>query len=120
MSTHNEDEEKTDKDHESGDDVIDPYLWDRSGERDAEVARLEKLLAPLAHDKPLIALPAEPAVPIAIERRRNARSILATTIVAGLALAAGIALVIKAQHDSIAVTPSPTPSAKIAKVDTPP
>jgi hypothetical protein len=29
------------------------YLWDRSGEPDPEVARLEKLLAPLAHDAPL-------------------------------------------------------------------
>ncbi len=28
----------------------DDYLWDRSGEPDPEVAALEKLLAPLAHD----------------------------------------------------------------------
>ncbi len=31
----------------------DDYLWDRSGPADPEVARLEQLLAPLAHDRPL-------------------------------------------------------------------
>src|SRR3954470_10558163 len=31
----------------------DDYLWDRSGPADPEVERLEKLLAPLAHDRPL-------------------------------------------------------------------
>lgn len=31
----------------------DDYLWDGSGSPDPEVARLEKLLAPLAHDRPL-------------------------------------------------------------------
>lgn len=31
----------------------DDYLWDRSGPADPEVQRLEQLLAPLAHDRPL-------------------------------------------------------------------
>ena len=31
----------------------DDYLWDRSGPVDPEVERLEQLLAPLAHDRPL-------------------------------------------------------------------
>jgi len=31
----------------------DDYLWDRSGPADPEVQRLEELLAPLAHDRPL-------------------------------------------------------------------
>lgn len=31
----------------------DDYLWDGSGSVDPEVARLEKLLSPLAHDRPL-------------------------------------------------------------------
>lgn len=29
------------------------YLWDRTGSQDRDVARLEQLLAPLAHDRPL-------------------------------------------------------------------
>src|SRR5262245_26572989 len=31
----------------------DDYLWDKSGPADPDVARLEKLLAPLAHDAPV-------------------------------------------------------------------
>jgi ferric-dicitrate binding protein FerR (iron transport regulator) len=31
----------------------DDYLWDRSGDADPEVARLEALMSPLAHDAPL-------------------------------------------------------------------
>ena len=31
----------------------DDYLWDRSGDEDPDVARLEKLLSPLKHDAPL-------------------------------------------------------------------
>ena len=33
--------------------MSDDYLWDRSGPQDPEVARLEKLLAPLGRDAPL-------------------------------------------------------------------
>jgi hypothetical protein len=33
------------------------YLWDRSGDADPELARLEALLAPLAHQRPLRPLP---------------------------------------------------------------
>lgn len=33
--------------------MSDDYLWDRSGTPDPEVAELEKLLSPLAHDAPL-------------------------------------------------------------------
>lgn len=35
-----------------------PYLWDRSGPEDPEIARLEGLLAPLRHRAPLAPLPA--------------------------------------------------------------
>ena len=47
--------------------VGDDYLWDGSGPPDPEVARLEALLSPLAHDAPL-RLPAradDDVVPIA-------------------------------------------------------
>lgn len=41
--------------------MSDDYLWDRSGEPDAEIARLEELLRPLAHDgRPLRHEPASP------------------------------------------------------------
>jgi ferric-dicitrate binding protein FerR (iron transport regulator) len=33
--------------------MSDDYLWDRSGPPDPEIEKLEQLLAPLAHDKPL-------------------------------------------------------------------
>lgn len=35
------------------DEMTDDYLWDRSGAPDPEVAKLEGLLSPLAHDAPL-------------------------------------------------------------------
>lgn len=41
----------------------DEYLWDRSGEPDPEIERLEKALSPLAHDGRALELPAESAPP---------------------------------------------------------
>jgi len=61
------------------------YLWDRTGVPDPEVARLEALLSPLAHDAPL-ELPAR-VVPIAHARRRR-------WPIVGLAAAAAVAAVI--------------------------
>ena len=63
----------------------DDYLWDRSGD-DAEVARLESLLAPLAHD------PAR--VPLDELRLRRTRSRLPILIGIGVAVAAVLALVL--------------------------
>lgn len=61
----------------------DDYLWDRSGPADPEVQRLEQLLAPLAHDRPLDE--------VRLRRRRGR----APWIVGGVvALAAAAALVI--------------------------
>jgi ferric-dicitrate binding protein FerR (iron transport regulator) len=62
------------------------YLWDRSGEPDPEVARLEALLSPLAHDAPL-KLPASAPKPA---RRRWPIVALA----AAAAIAAVIALIV--------------------------
>lgn len=55
----------------------DDYLWDKSGE-DAEVSRLEQLLAPLAHAAPL--------------RRKRSRAPI--FVIGGLLAAAAVALVI--------------------------
>ena len=64
------------------DDTRDIYLWDRTGEPDPEIARLEELLAPLGHQAPLQPLPArEP------RRRRPLRF-------AGRVLSAAAALVV--------------------------
>ena len=37
---------------------ISDYLWDRSGEPDPEIQRLESLLAEFQHDQPIPAFPA--------------------------------------------------------------
>lgn len=59
----------------------DDYLWDRSGEPDPEVARLEALLSPLRHEAPLDELRL---------RRRNRTPLF----VIGVAMAAMLALVV--------------------------
>ena len=61
--------------------MSDDYLYDRSGRPDPDVDRLEKLLAPLAHDAPL-------------DELRLHRKHRAPWIVLGAALAAAAALVI--------------------------
>lgn len=58
----------------------DDYLWDRSGPADPHVQRLEELLAPLAHDRPLDEL--------RLRRRRRAPWILGSLV----AIAAAVAL----------------------------
>jgi len=58
----------------------DDYLWDRSGDPDPDVARLEDLLSPLCHDAPLDELRA---------RRPRRTWIVVTT----LAVAAAVALI---------------------------
>jgi ferric-dicitrate binding protein FerR (iron transport regulator) len=62
--------------------MSDDYLWDRSGSKDPDVAKLEELLAPLAHDAPLDEL----------RLRRPRRRVW--WIVGGAALAAVAALVL--------------------------
>ncbi len=67
----------------------DDYLWDRSGPADPDVQRLEQLLAPLAHDRPLDEL--------ALRRKRNR----APWIISGavlIAAAAGLVLYLRASH----------------------
>ncbi|CAN5844307.1 hypothetical protein BH11MYX3_BH11MYX3_04290 [soil metagenome] len=61
----------------------DDYLWDRSGPADPEVQRLEQLLAPLAHARPLDEV-----------RRRRRRSRIPWIIGGVVALAAAAALVL--------------------------
>src|SRR5262245_16360147 len=61
--------------------MSDDYLFDRSGKPDPEVERLEKLLAPLAHDAPLDEL--------RVRRKRRP-----PWLVLGVAIAAAAALVI--------------------------
>jgi FecR-like protein len=61
----------------------DDYLWDGSGPADREVQRLEQLLAPLAHDRPLDEL-----------RLRRKRSRVPWIIAGAVALAAAAALVL--------------------------
>lgn len=59
----------------------DDYLWDRTGE-DAEVARLEELLAPLKHDAPLDEL--------RVRRRRRGWIPIAIAVIAAAAIVAVI------------------------------
>jgi len=59
--------------------MSDDYLWNRSGPADPDVEKLEKLLAPLAHDRPL---------------RRKSRWPLYAGVGAAVAAAAVVAIVI--------------------------
>lgn len=61
----------------------DDYLWDRSGDADPEVAKLEGLLSPLAHSAPLDEM-----------RLRRPRSRAPLFILGGVLVAAAVALVI--------------------------
>ena len=45
------------------DELREEYLWDRSGPPDADVQRLERLLAPYKHAPGELELPAVPADP---------------------------------------------------------
>jgi hypothetical protein len=69
----------------------DDYLWDRSGPPDPEVARLERLLTPLAHDAPLDELRLERGQDGSGREGRRAR---ARWIVAGAAAAAAAAVAV--------------------------
>jgi ferric-dicitrate binding protein FerR (iron transport regulator) len=87
----------------------DRYLWDRSGPEDPDVARLEKLLAPLAnaapqpspqtHDAPLADAP--------LPKRRSRRAPWVAASVGALALAAAIWLVVKPNPDGHRATHPP-------------
>jgi len=66
----------------------DDYLWDRSGERDPDVARLEALLSPLAHQAPLDEL-----------RVRRARSKLPLFIIGGVIAAAAVLVIVWPRTD---------------------
>ena len=72
----------------------DDYLWDKAGAPDPEVARLEAVLAPLAHDGAPLELPADvvPVIPIGAARKRRRWAILGAAV--GAAAAAAIALVV--------------------------
>jgi hypothetical protein len=73
------------------------YLWDRSGEPDPEVAALEKLLAPLAHD---------PARTLRPPRARAARGALALVAVGALgAVAATAFFLLRGPEEMPLVTP---------------
>jgi ferric-dicitrate binding protein FerR (iron transport regulator) len=74
--------------------MSDDYLWDRSGPPDPDVAKLEELLKPLAHDAPLDELRQR-------RRRRLAPWIVGSIVVAA---AAGVALWFATRtHDEVAV-----------------
>jgi ferric-dicitrate binding protein FerR (iron transport regulator) len=61
----------------------DDYLWDGSGEADPDVAKLEELLRPLAHDRPMDEL-----------RMRRPKRRRAPWIVAGIAAVAAAAVLV--------------------------
>jgi hypothetical protein len=63
------------------------YLWDKRGEPDAEVARLEAMLGAFAHEPRRLELPAEAAVP---EPRRPRLSPFASRLFATAALTAAL------------------------------
>ena len=65
----------------------DDYLWDGSGDADPDVAKLEQLLRPLAHDRPLDELRMQRA------KRRKAPWIMAG--IAAIAAAAVLVLVLR-------------------------
>ncbi len=67
------------------------YLWDKKGEPDAEVARLEALLGAFAHEPRRLELPAEAAAP---EPRRTWLSPFTSRLFAPAALAVAAALVV--------------------------
>ena len=72
--------------------MSDDYLWDRSGEPDAEIARLEELLGPLAHDgRPLRQEPPQLETAVGPRQRRPWGGPLAIW-----ASAAGVALAMSA------------------------
>ncbi|MBI1795467.1 MAG: FecR domain-containing protein [Candidatus Eisenbacteria bacterium] len=66
----------------------DDYLWDKSGEPDADVAKLERALAPLGHRGVPLALPDAIAAPA---RARRGTALRAWAIAAALIAVAGIA-----------------------------
>lgn len=68
------------------DDSQDPYLWDRTGEPDPEVVRLEELLAPLGHRASPLPLPLRAA------RRRHPLAIAGHVLPAAAALLVGFGL----------------------------
>lgn len=67
------------------------YLWDKKGEPDAEVARLETLLGTLAHEPRRLELPAGAAMPAP---RSRWRSPFASRLFAPAALAAAAVLLV--------------------------
>jgi ferric-dicitrate binding protein FerR (iron transport regulator) len=88
----------------------DDYLWDRSGEPDPDVARLEKTLATLRHQDR--AFEAPPARVVPLRRRPWARIFL----LAAAALALGAALVWRDHPGAprVATTPSARPALPVA------
>jgi len=72
------------------------YLWDKKGEPDAEVARLEALLGAFAHEPRRLELPAEAAPPQATPARLLpfASRLRASRLFAPAALAAAAALLV--------------------------
>ena len=77
------------------DDQDNRYLWDRSGDEDPEIARLEGLLGPLARPRPLGALPRrDVAAPSAFARvrPRGVFPVVRTTLAAAAAIVLGFGL----------------------------
>jgi hypothetical protein len=71
----------------------DRYLWDGSGREDPDVARLEALLRPLGHRRPLADLPRRDLPVVAPHRRRaSAFAVVRTTLAAAAALMLGFGL----------------------------
>lgn len=83
----------------------DDYLWDRSGEPDPEIARLEKALAPLAHDG---RAPELPAAPVPVRRPRFEPRVL---------LAAACLLAVAAVALWTSQNPSNGPAWQVARVE---
>ncbi|MDB4953014.1 MAG: hypothetical protein JWO36_583 [Myxococcales bacterium] len=75
--------------------MSDDYLWDRSGPRDPDVEKLEKLLAPLAHDAPLDQLRL---------RRKRPRWIVLGVVLAAAAFAGWLAIPSSHHEELVACT----------------
>ncbi|MEO8435334.1 MAG: hypothetical protein ABI596_10605 [Pyrinomonadaceae bacterium] len=92
------------------------YLWDRSGELDEDIQKLEEILAPLAYQPRPLELPAT-AQP---GRRRNLYPVLAIAAAVALAaLALGIWLNINRDASGVPQKAEATITAAVEKKDSP-
>jgi hypothetical protein len=101
------------------------YLWDKSGEPDPEIQRLEEILRPLGYQPKRFAVPMNLAIPR--KRRHFPLLAIAATVLLAL-LAAGVWLRVRVSHNArpqqANVTPTPieqqTPAREVVTQDVAP